>query len=425
MTTSSNTMILPTASTSIGVARIQINDSFFALLQNFYSASRPSSTNITYEGAGFSPPNGTLWVDSSTGTLYKADSVYGKNASFSPFSRYGIGYRIEPNKTTLDANQSQYEIGELVSTTFQGVDSANARLYMKFSNSSPFFVDVGTPNTGSITSTMIADQSITTNKIANNSISTPKLIDGNITSPKLASGGSIFFNTAGLTGFGTSSPFARVQITGSNTVHGYSGVAAIFGTGSTSNVYLGSSGGNTPFIGSSGANPLVLSTNGTERMRILSGGNVGIGTSAPVANLQITGNTVIHGYTGVVAVFGAGTTSNLYVGSSGGNTPFIAANGANPLVLSTNGTERMRILSGGNIGIANTAPAHALTVNGTIESRTGGIRFPDGSTQTAAGITAVSKVTVGSGYFVSDVTLSISGSTLTYTVTRDIPPQPA
>lgn len=197
MTSSSNTMILPTASTSIGVARAQINDSFLALLQNFYSGSRPASTNITYEGAGFSPPNGTLWVDSTTGTLYKADSVFGKNATLAPFSRYGIGYRIEPSLNSANTNQSSYEVGELISVTATGIAQADARLYMKFSNSSPHFIDVGVPPTGSITSTMIADQSITTNKLANNSISTPKIIDANITDPKLATGGTIKYDTSG------------------------------------------------------------------------------------------------------------------------------------------------------------------------------------------------------------------------------------
>jgi hypothetical protein len=38
----------------------------------------------------------------------------------------------------------------------------------------------------------------------------------------------------------------------------------------------------------------------------------------------------------------------------------------------------------GNVGIGTTTPGQKLTVNGTIESTSGGFKFPDGSTQTKA-----------------------------------------
>jgi hypothetical protein len=47
-------------------------------------------------------------------------------------------------------------------------------------------------------------------------------------------------------------------------------------------------------------------------------------------------------------------------------------------------TERMRIISSGNVGIGNTAPGSKLTVAGTVESTTGGFKFPDATTQTTA-----------------------------------------
>ena len=55
-----------------------------------------------------------------------------------------------------------------------------------------------------------------------------------------------------------------------------------------------------------------------------------------------------------------------------------------PIGASTIASERMRITPDGKVGIGTSTPAYALSVAGTIESTSGGFRFPDGTTQTTA-----------------------------------------
>jgi len=182
----SNIFSTPSASQSIGLGRIQVNESLFALLQNFYSLAKPTTTNITYENDATALPNGMLYVDANNGVLYKVDGTHSKNAVVGQnLSRYGIAYRIEKDLVHAAGNViNQYEIGELFSTTFTGAPASNARLYMKFSNSSPFIVDVGIPPTNSVDSTILQDSAVT--------------------DAKLASGGKIKFNTTGFTTIGNS-----------------------------------------------------------------------------------------------------------------------------------------------------------------------------------------------------------------------------
>jgi hypothetical protein len=110
----------------------------------------------------------------------------------------------------------------------------------------------------------------------------------------------------------------------------------------------------------------------SERMRIDSSGNVGIGVT-PTARLQVVGSKTISAQANVAAVIGANTTSDLLLGSLNGNAPFIASQGAYPLLMYTNATEKMRINSDGNVGIGSVAGSDsAFQVNKPITTGTSG-----------------------------------------------------
>jgi len=115
---------------------------------------------------------------------------------------------------------------------------------------------------------------------------------------------------------------------------------------------------------SSTSTTLSLYTSGSEKMRIDSSGNLGIGTSSPSAKIHVNSAT-----TDSVAIFESSdataklhlkddSTSNIYsvgIGAVGNDLTFYAAAGGN---------ERMRIDSAGNVGIGTTTPAVPLHVNG-------------------------------------------------------------
>jgi hypothetical protein len=109
-------------------------------------------------------------------------------------------------------------------------------------------------------------------------------------------------------------------------------------------------------------------TNGAERMRIDSNGNVGIGTTSPGAKLHVNSSdsvTVqkIQGATSAALEFFNSTTKTgaILLNSS---QFLLAADASNPLTINTGGSERMRVLANGNVGIGTTNPGQKLHVAG-------------------------------------------------------------
>ena len=104
---------------------------------------------------------------------------------------------------------------------------------------------------------------------------------------------------------------------------------------------------------------------GTERMRITGAGNVGIGTTTPSDLLQVVSATV-DPY--VTIGNGNGRDCGLKLNASTGFTalrtdasnPLYISSGTGFMMLSTNGSERMRITAAGNVGIGFAAPDQPL-----------------------------------------------------------------
>ena len=67
------------------------------------------------------------------------------------------------------------------------------------------------------------------------------------------------------------------------------------------------------------------------------------------------------------------------------------------------------LIVNGDVGIGTTTPSAKLTVAGTIESTTGGFKFPDGTTQTTGGFTGSVFTRWGNATCPSGTTLLYSG----------------
>jgi hypothetical protein len=125
----------------------------------------------------------------------------------------------------------------------------------------------------------------------------------------------------------------------------------------------------TTRLASPAANTVAITTSSTERLRIDSAGNVGIGTDSPTSASGYTSLCVNNATNGGFLDLQKGGTTYFRAEIDGSNNALLGSGTSIALRFQTNNTERMRITSGGDVGIGTSSPANKLVVSASNPTR--------------------------------------------------------
>jgi hypothetical protein len=263
-----------------------------------------------------------------------------------------VGIGTSSPSAKLEVQTSEATAGDNYSTAIRITNSLNYGYGVGIDFAQPPTSGASVAVTGAITNDYDSDNNYSTRFYTFNSGSLSEKM-------RITSSGNVGINTTAPTDYYADNLVVNAQSEGGITLIGTSAhenyLAWADGTSGTER-YSGYLSYNHS------SNFMRFATNGgSERMRITSSGNVGIGTTAPDAKLSVNG----------VASFGDGTALLPSIANFGDLDTGIFFPAADTIAFSEGGVEAMRITSAGNVGIGTTTPTTGsdygnLSLNGTL-----------------------------------------------------------
>lgn len=380
-------------------------------------------TNLTATSASVASVNAavalltTATVTTLTASGASIASANIGNLQFTAASIASInaGVAVINNLTAMSASIASANVGTAVITTGTVTNLTSTAASVASANVGVALITTGTVTSLTATGASVASANVGTAVVTGLTVTNASVASLNAGTATITTGNLTFSSTAQrITGDFSNATLQSQVMFQSSTTNGNTRVSAIpNGTGtvsrfvtyntatpdtSNSNLSIGVTGTLAEIVaGNGGAGsylPITFYTGGSERVRIDTSGNVGIGmTPSTDTLLEVYGAAAATCYKNVNT--GTGLSDGFYVGcgKSSSTDAYVYNRESAPIIFGTANAERMRIDSSGNVGIGGTAEAQAkVQVLGTLPSNGGNSQsfratgtIPSASTGAGAG----------------------------------------
>jgi hypothetical protein len=322
---------------------------------DFDTPTEMAGGDFTFVSAGTLYDN-TGWVMPDAVTTVGTSAVVWVQFSGAGTYTAGTGLTLTGTEFSVNASQTQVTaVGTLTGLAVNGnIIAANI-----------------TANTGVFTGNGSALTALNASNVSSGTLAQARLANSNV----------ILGNTTLALGTTTTTVTGLTSVTSTTFVGALTGAATTAGTVTTAAQPNITSVGTLTSLGVSG--------NATA-------GNLGVSSNITAANITANTGVFTGNGSGLSAIAGANVSGTV----SSATTAGTVTTAAQPNITSVGTLTSLTVSGNTNIdsgtlfvdsvnnrvGIGNTSPGQALTVAGTIESTTGGVKFPDSTTQTSAGI---------------------------------------